>query len=141
MPRPQIHDPSTYLVGAVLTLLFIAYMAISGCSQGPREGDIYENLLTGQRVEIEGVGQCGAMYRAASSLLDRMVNRIDSTDYDQRRAMANLMGLPIFSGTDSTAQCVEYKNSVRLPEMGRVPVREFVPVAEIVEPKWRRINE
>lgn len=72
-----------------MRLLFVVplLLLISAC--GPSEGDIYEDLLTGQRFEIDRVGECQFEYEVARGLSDR----VDG------------FPVPMILGADSTETC------------------------------------
>jgi len=63
---------------ALLSVTIHLLVGLSGC--GPAEGDIYENLLTGERIELDGTtDDCQARIKfvdeSSGSLLDHMVTR------------------------------------------------------------------
>ena len=57
------------LARATVTLLLAVFLAACG----PREGDIYEDLLTGERFQVDRIGSCQVEYEAANGLATRVV--------------------------------------------------------------------
>lgn len=65
--------------------LLTPILALTLAACGPSEGDIYEDLLTGERFQLDRVGECHFEYRVASGLAHRVSG----------------MPRPIIVGTDS----------------------------------------
>jgi hypothetical protein len=113
---------------AIITLLF-------GCS--PKEGDIYENLLTGERIKIDAVGEGAEL----EEKYERLSEYVDSTT-TSTALKARLLRPPMLSDADSAKICFAYeKTSEHLTTTGGhdVTVMQIEPISELEE-NYRKVD-
>lgn len=116
-------------------ILFSSLILLFGC--GPQEGDIYENLLTGERIKIEAVGEGAEL----EERYERMSEYVDST-ITSTALKARLLRPPMISDADSAKMCFAYeKDSEHLTTMNGhdVTVMRIEPISELEE-NYRKID-
>ena len=87
-------------------VLLLTPLMLIGC--GPGEGGIYENLLTRERVEIAGSGDCQEL---KASLLEawKAEDKVSSGSY------ISVLPFPFYVSSDTTGSCVYYNERSRRP--------------------------
>lgn len=135
----KARDAASWLiVGLVIVILGLLAQWFSGC-QHPNRGDVYENLASGERIEVRSVGTCTSLYTGALTVLDRMLAAADTTEGLSRESVLALVGVPVLLASDSTAACAAYSGT-HLVRGTTMPATMIVPIDELAGPRWRRLN-
>ena len=93
--------------------LLPALLLLAGCATGPEPGNIYENRLTGERIEIDSVGVCGELLAYYESIPE-----------DQ------LAAGPVMNATDSTGTCFSYRTE-DVRAYVTIPITSIESVSEL----------
>lgn len=117
----------------VTTILLL--VLATGCKSPPDEGDIYENKLTKERIEIARVGTCSDLEYFYEGYNDHIGVMVERGDYSTGIAITlAVMPSARYSPSDSLSQCFayEYEDAISAPggsdwiidgkRYGRVPV-------------------
>lgn len=70
----------------------------------PKEGNIFENLLTGERIEIDQIGLGSELV----AHYERFNTSLEQLDLGQE-LMLQMMVVPSLNASDSTERCFSYK--------------------------------
>lgn len=107
--------------------LFTAFLILSGCG-GPSKGDVYENLVNGERIEVIDSGNC-------ASLIDTYRDAFELRDVD---APLESLVVPIFyPSTDTTGTCFSHPmSSGSMGIGGMIAVRN----AGDLDRSWKKLS-
>lgn len=126
-----------------LLILAAALLLVAGCGPpGVQAGDVYENLLTGERVHVEEVGICDHLRDAKESLRDTLIAREDTSTEAGRRQAAlwvQMIGIVRMDTPDAAGHCYTYQTTERSYGL-RYPVTHVRPVSELQERTFKRLN-
>jgi len=119
----------------IYSVLFSGLILLVGC--GPKEGDIYENRLSRERIKIEAVGEGAELVER----YERLSEYVDSTT-TSTALKARLLRPPMFSDADSAKMCFAYEEtSEHLTTIGGhdVTVMRIEPISELEE-NYRKVD-
>jgi hypothetical protein len=108
-----------------VTLILLAILLI-GCNRSPREDDIYENVLTNERIKIHQVGLCSEIERN----LERSNELFKEDGVPVRIAIVRLF----FNAED---RCYTYLQSTQYLSVLSAPI---YPVSRLDSPEWRKVR-
>jgi hypothetical protein len=99
----------------------------AGC--GPETGDVFENLSTGERIEIQEVAECGYLVKLSEAMFE------GAKEHDPLGAL-EWPGPPdpLPAGADSSSTCYRYI------EHGEFMTHQRVVLTSDVPKQWKKLN-
>ena len=119
---------------AHLAALFFALLMLSGCGSHPNDGDIYENLLTQERIEVMSTGVCSEIYSGFHDVWESLVKNENTP--------SGMMQVPrpeYAARVDTTQTCFAYAKSQPLGEYGTGTLIILNNVSDL-DRSWKLIN-
>ena len=128
-----------WVVHCIIVLSSIALLAACG----PQEGDMYENLLTGERFEIEGIGSCANLAAAYRGAKQTMIETIKENSDIATTELFSMIQHPIMLEEDSLQSCYAFEMAEVADMMGFPVTMRFMyikPTSELKEGKYKKLN-
>lgn len=117
-------------------------LALLACGCGPSEGDFYEDVRSGERVQISTIGPCGDEYAKAERAWERLVGGADNEP--ARRSLILSTPAPVLhlGSADSSAVCFGFVKKYRPAERAEATtLLELEPIIVLDDPtRFKRLD-
>lgn len=114
--------------------LLFATLLLTACH--PQEGDVYENLLTRERIQIDRIGVCGELEESYDRITDALIDNSELSSSELLRN--NIIKPPALLADDREAECFAYEEFTST-EYGSGTLMIIEEIEEL-EQNYTRIN-